>query len=244
MNLSKSLFKMSKKLAKSAVKDVKKSTANSIKKSKKSKRNNTSTHTPTAVPEWQVYTDKNGIPTDFYKNGKEWISVDSDYMCISPSGKYYLFYSAYYGESQSEYIALTTQNEGINKKACEIGVESAFVTDEGIGYLYSDEGDLHILTADKKSKRHLCDDPEAYVLIPNGCFVAVTSYNTSKLEGHDQVIVKGMLFDSGKTWKKAIDFESPDEEDEIIMNTSDDTILITLPDRNIVRMDFDGNIIK
>ena len=143
-----------------------------------------------------------------------------------------------------KYIALTTQNEGINKKACEIGVESAFVTDEGIGYLYSDEGDLHILTADKKSKRHLCDDPEAYVLIPNGCFVAVTSYDTSKLEGHDQVIVKGMLFDSGKTWKKVIDYESPDEEDEIIMNASDDTILITLPDRNIVRMDFDGNIIK
>lgn len=244
MSLSKSLFKMSKKLAKSTAKDVKKSVANGIKKSIKEAGKSPSAPAPAAVPEWEVYTDKNGIPTDFYKNGKEWISGDSDYMCISPSGKYFLFYCAYHEKSDSEYIALVTRNEGIIKKACEIGVESAFVTDEGIGYLYSDEGDLHILTADKKSKRHLCDDPEAYVLIQNGCFVATTSYNTSKFEDHDQVIVKGILFDSGKTWKKSIDFESPEEYDEIIMNVSGDTISVTLPDRSVVCMDFNGNIIK
>lgn len=233
---------MSKKLAKSAAKDVKKSVANGIKKSVKGDKK--SSNIPVTAPEWKVYTDKNDIPTDFYKNGKEWISGDSDYMCVSPSGKYFLFYYAYYEKSDSEYIALVTRDEGLNKQACEIGVESAFVTDEGIGYLYSEEGDLYILTADKKSKRHLCDDPEAYVLIQKGCFVAVTSYDTSKLKDHDQVIIKGMLFDSGKTWKKAIDFELPKEYDEIIMNISGDIISVMLPDRSIVRVDINGNIIK
>ncbi len=164
-------------------------------------------------------------------------------MCVSPLGEYFLFYSAFCGQNESEYIALTTRTKGLNKKACEIGVESALVTDAGIGYFFSDEGDLHILTAEKKTKRHLCNDPEAYLLVPQGCFVAVTS-DTSKLEDHEQVIVKGFLFDSGKSWKRSIDFEVPDDYNDISIELSNDNIIVTMPNKSIVSLSLDGTILK
>jgi len=244
-SLSKSLFKMSKKIAKSAVKDVKRDIKKSLKtsaKSANSKPNHKESRISNDVPEWQVYKDKNGFPTDFYKDGKHWLYGDKEYMCISPSGKYYLYYNASYGDYASECIALTTESEGLIRKSGEFYVESALVTDKGIGYLYTEEGDIHILTANGKSKKHLCDDPEAYILVPQGCFVAVTS-DSSKLEDHEQIIVKGFLFDSEKSWKRAIDYEIPDDYVEITLKVSESIISVTMPDGNVANLDISGRLL-
>lgn len=178
---------------------------------------------------WSIST-KNGLPIFFEKNGREWF--DADKTWASPTGAYYIHTGM--DANSNEGIAITTKNKGLRIKRTEDFVETALITDDGLGYALTDEGILHILAEDSTSQRKLCEDysPNAYTLTPEICAVV---YDTdSDDEDLEAIYLKVLDLKSLKSWKKKIKYriEKPSTLNYKIELVGD-IIKVTTPD-NII----------
>lgn len=160
--------------------------------------------------DWEIHIAPDGVPTMFYKKGKEWLDVSKAWA--SPSLSHFLI-EGFDGKADT-CIALTTQTEGLRIKKIEDGVEQAIVTDNGLAYVLSDEGTLYTITADKAGQKALAPDdrPDSFLLTPELAAVTVDDGET--------VIIKGVDLTTGKVWKKVVRYEETEElEDGYLRST-------------------------
>lgn len=172
--------------------------------------------------EWEAHLNDSGVPVMLYKKGREWL--DSSDAWASPSQSFFLHIG--YDGNANECIALTRQAEGIRCRQMDEGVESVIVTDAGVAYVLTEEGNLYTLTPEKISQRHLFDErPDAFVLTPVFCVVV------SDAEP-ELVIVKGVSFLTGKTWQRKIRYNWPESGNNVPVSAAQnrDYIVITVPD--------------
>ena len=143
--------------------------------------------------DWEVHIKEDGTPHLFYKSGREWFSALETWN--SPNRSYFLHDGL--DSKGDEYLALTTQTEGLRLKKFEDGVESALVTDDGIGYVISDEGVFYTITAEKSGQKSLAEDYPETCLLTADVAVAIT-------DDGETATIKAVNLSTGKVWKKAV----------------------------------------
>lgn len=171
--------------------------------------------------DWEVYIKDDGTPTGFYKKGKEWL--DPGLTWSSPSRNYFLHQG--FDGNGDECIALTTQLEGLKLKKTDGGVEAALVLDDGTAYVLTDECNLVTITPERSGQKALAEEaPDAYILTPEVCVVTMD-------EG-EVVTVKAVDLSTGKSWRKAIKYEWPEDGDnkDVTIASSNGCITVTTPD--------------
>lgn len=193
------------------------------------------------VPGWEVWQHKEtGTPYFFYQNGKEWF--DSDKVWSSPSGTFFLHTGM--DRNGNEGIAITTRNEGLKIRKTEDFVETALITDEGVGYALTDEGALFVLTAEKASQKKLCEDyaPNAYILNSELCVVI---YDADSDDDQEAAFLKVIDLKTLKSWKKKIKYNMPDTK-KLTFNLgfSNNFITAIMPDQTVHKFASDGKLQK
>lgn len=170
--------------------------------------------------DWEIHTDAAGTPTQFYKKGKEWLDPSNTWH--SPSCCYFLHQG--FDGNGDECIALTTQVEGLKLKKMSDGIEAALVLDNGTAYALTDEYSLVTVTPERLSQRSLSEEtPDTYILTPEVCAVATDEGET--------VSIKAIDLSTGKSWRKAIRYEWPENGDnkDVTVTSSSGRITITTP---------------
>lgn len=190
---------------------------------------------------WEIEIRKDNKKPDIYtKDGKEWF--DADKTWISPSGDYFL-HTGFDGKG-NEGLALASKTEGIRIRKTEDFIETAIVTDNGVGYALTDEGTLYILTADKSNQRQLCEDygPNSYILTSRLCAVI---YDTDSDDDMDAVYLKVILLESLKSWRKKIRYHAECGKTLIYsIEQNGEEIKVIMPDQSAHKFTIDGKINK
>lgn len=191
---------------------------------------------------WEVTVrNANGAPAILCKNGKEWFDADKTWP--SPSGAYYI-HTGMDGNA-NEGIAITTKNEGIRIRKTEDFVEAALITDEGVGYTFTREGRIYILTKESASQRQLCDEDcyiNTYILTPQLCAVIYDADSDDDLEA---AYLKVIDLKSFKSWKKKIRYSAERGKNLIFkIEQSGSIIKAIMPDQNVHEFTTDGKINK
>lgn len=185
------------------------------------------------VEGWEVWLRDDGTPHTLEKKGKEWLDASTTWA--SPSGKFFV-HEGHDGVGDA-CVALTSRAEGIKTKKLEEGVEAAIVTDDGVGYIFTDEGNLITITAEKASQKSLGDRPAVgFVLTPDICAAA------DDPEG-EAIVVKAVELKTGKSWQKKVKYEVADGArwTDAAIEVDPGGITITTPDGNCKKFTFDGN---
>lgn len=189
------------------------------------------------TPEWEVTArNADGTPGIICKNGKEWL--DADKTWISPSGEYMLHEGM--DANANDVIALTRKDEGLRIRKIEELVASALITDAGTGYALTEDGVLHILTAEKASQRKMCEDygPNACLIAPELCAVI---YDTDSDDDLEAAIIKVLELETLKGWKKKIKYRTTAHGAlSFKIELAGDTIVATMPDGNVHKFRKDG----
>lgn len=189
------------------------------------------------APAWEITTrNKDGSPGIICKNGKEWFDADKTWR--SPSGEYMLHEGM--NANGDDAIALTRNGEGLRLRKIEGLATAALITDVGTGYVLTDEGVLHILTADKTSQRQLCEDyaPNAYILTPELCIVIYDADSNDDLEAAN---LKVLDLKTLKSWKKKLKYNTPAPGKlKFSIELDNGNIKVTLPDQTVHQFVEDG----
>lgn len=161
----------------------------------------------TKAESWEI-SQRNGKPSIFMRNGKEWF--DADNAWASQSGEYYILTGM--DANANEGIAIATKTSGIRIRKTEELISDAVITDSGIGYALSDEGTLFTLSKEKAGTKKLCGDAilDAWALTPELCAVVYDA--DSDYDENDKEIpavnVKLVNLSASASWKKKIRYSS------------------------------------
>ena len=190
---------------------------------------------------WEIEIRKdNGKPDIYMKNGKEWFDAAKTWS--SPSKEYFL-HNGFDGKG-NEGLALTSKTAGLRIRKTEDFIETAIVTDNGIGYALTDEGVLYILTVDAASQRKLCENYglNAYMLTPQFCAVI---YDADSDDDQEIAYLKVILLESLNSWKKKIRYRA-DYGKTLTYNIeqSGNTIKAIMPDQSTHEFTIDGKLNK